>query len=97
MPEIPSIGHGSVGPVNRAAGLSPQEVTLKPHERNGRSAGSDRVELSPHARLLDRLLQLPDVRIELVESVHQAIRDSTYETPEKLEAAVQRLLEEELV
>ena len=53
MPEIPSIGHGSVGPVNRAAGLSPQEVTLKPHEHNGRSAGSDRVELSPHARRLE--------------------------------------------
>ena len=97
MPEIPSIGHGSVGPVNRAAGLSPQEVTLKPHERNGRSAGADRVELSAHAQLLHRLLQLPDVRAELVETVHQAIRDGTYETPEKLEAAVQRLLEEELV
>ena len=94
MPEIPSIGHGSVGPVNRAAGLSPQEVTLKPHERNGRSDGADRVELSAHAQLLHRLLQLPDVRIELVETVRQAIRDGTYETPEKLEAAVQRLLEE---
>jgi anti-sigma28 factor (negative regulator of flagellin synthesis) len=42
-------------------------------------------------------LQLPDVRIELVESVRQAIRDGTYETPEKLEAAVERLLEEEFV
>ena len=97
MPGIPSIGHGSVGPVNRAAGLSPQEVTLKPHERNGRPGDADRVELSAHAKLLDRLLQLPDVRIELVETVRQAIRDGTYETPEKLEAAVQRLLEEELV
>jgi negative regulator of flagellin synthesis FlgM len=94
MPEIPSIGQGSVGPVNRAAGVSPQEVTLKPHERNGRAG--DRVELSAHARLLDRLLQLPDVRIELVEAVRQAIRDGTYETPEKLEVAVRRLLEEEL-
>ncbi len=94
MPEIPSIGHGLVGPVKRAAGVSPQEVTLKPHERNGRIG--DRVELSAHARLLDRLLQLPDVRTELVEAVRQAIRDGTYETPEKLEVAVARLLEEEL-
>jgi negative regulator of flagellin synthesis FlgM len=72
-------------------------VSLKPHERNGRAGGSDRVELSAHARLLDRLLQLPDVRMELVETVRQAIRDGTYETPEKLEAAVDRLLEQELV
>jgi negative regulator of flagellin synthesis FlgM len=95
MPEIPSIGHGSVGPVNRAAGLSPQEVTLKPHEQNGRVA--DRVELSDRARWLDRLAQLPGVRIELVERVRQALVDGTYDTPEKLEAAVQRLLEDELV
>jgi anti-sigma28 factor (negative regulator of flagellin synthesis) len=95
MPEIPSIGHGSVGPVNRAAGLSPQEVTLKPHERNGRAG--DRVELSDRARWLDRLAQLPDVRIELVERVRQAINDGTYDTPEKIEAAVQQLLEEEFV
>jgi negative regulator of flagellin synthesis FlgM len=94
MPEIPSIGRGSVGPVNRASGLSPYEVTPKPHERNGQVG--DRVELSAHARLLDRLLQLPDVRTELVEAVRQAIRDGTYETPEKLDVAVRRLFEEEL-
>ncbi len=95
MPEIPSIGQGSVGPVNRAAAVSSQEGRPAPHERNGRVG--DRVELSAHARLLDRLLQLPEVRTELVEAVRQAIIDGTYETPEKIEVAVQRLLEEELV
>jgi anti-sigma28 factor (negative regulator of flagellin synthesis) len=94
MPEIPSIGHGSVGPVNRAAGLSPREGRLQPHERNGQAG--DRVELSDRARWLDRLLQLPDVRIELVEAVRQAINDGAYETPEKIEIAAERLLEEEV-
>jgi negative regulator of flagellin synthesis FlgM len=74
--------------------VSPQNGRLEPQERNGQAG--DRVELSAHARLLDRLLQLPDVRIELVEAVRQAIADGTYETPEKLEVAVARLLEEEL-
>ena len=95
MPEIPSIGQGSVGPVNRAAGVSPLNGRLQRHEHNGRAG--DRVELSAHATLLNRLLQMPDVRTELVERVRQAIADGTYETPEKLDAAVAKLLKEELV
>ncbi|MHC4217290.1 MAG: flagellar biosynthesis anti-sigma factor FlgM [Planctomycetota bacterium] len=96
MPEIPSIGQGSVGPVNRAAGVTPPSGRLQPHERNGRTGDHDRVELSAHTRLLDRLLQLPEVRMELVEKVRQAIAAGTYETPEKLEVAVDQLLRDEL-
>jgi negative regulator of flagellin synthesis FlgM len=95
MPGIPSIGHGSVGPVNRATGVSPPNGKLPQHEQNGQAG--DRVELSAHATLLNRLLHMPDVRTELIEKVRQAIADGTYETPEKIDAAVAKLLEEELV
>ncbi len=92
MPEIPPIGHGPMGSINRTSGASASEATVRAPDRGDRSG--DRVELSTHARLLDRLLRLPDVRDELAESVRHAIADGTYETPEKLDIAVQRVLEE---
>ncbi len=94
MSEINSIGHGGMEPLDRAAGTaayhSAQRVQLNGHKRGA----ADTVELSTHARLLERLLQLPDVRQELVQRVRQAIADGSYETEEKLGTAVERLLEE---
>ena len=92
MPEIPAIGHGPMGSINRASGASASEGTVRAPDPRGRAG--DRVELSTHARLLDRLLRLPDVRDELVERVRHAITDGTYKTPEKLDIAVRQLLEE---
>lgn len=92
MPDIPSIGQDSVGPVNRTAGTSSFAGT--PRLREHREPQSDRVELSDHVRLLDRLRQMPNVRTDLVNAVRRAVADGTYETPEKLEVAVARLLEE---
>ncbi len=93
MTEISSIGHGSVGPINRAAPTSAYQATEKPSP-NGEAAVGDRVELSRHAVLLDRLRHLPDVRTDLVSDVRAAIKDGTYETDEKLDAAAARLLED---
>ena len=75
MPDIPSIGRGSVGPVNRAAGPAAYQGTTRARDLSRRLG--DRVELSEHARLLDRLRQMPDVRVELVEQVRRAIADGT--------------------
>ena len=93
MTEISSIGHGSVGPINRAAVTSAFQATQKPSP-DGEPVAGDRVELSRHALLLDRLRQLPDVRTDLVNDVSAAISDGTYETDEKLGTAVARLHEE---
>lgn len=93
MTEIPSIGHGTVGPINRAAPTSAYRATEKPSP-DVEAVPGDRVELSSHAVLLDRLRQLPDVRADLVSDVRAAISDGTYETDEKLNAAVARLLED---
>ncbi len=89
MVEIPSIGPGSVGPI-RAAQTEAYRVTenLRPQPE----PLGDRVELSRHAILLDRLLQLPDVREDLVKGVRDAIADGTYETDDKLSAAIESLL-----
>ena len=54
--------------------------------------GRDRVELSEHARHLDAVRALPDVRMAKVEAIRQAIAGGTYESPEKLQSAIDGLL-----
>jgi negative regulator of flagellin synthesis FlgM len=52
----------------------------------------DQVEFSEMARFLSRVSELPDVRVEKIASVRSAIDRGDYETPEKLEIAIDRLL-----
>lgn len=54
--------------------------------------GRDRVELSEHARHLDAIRAMPDVRSARIEGIKQAIAGGTYESPEKLQAAIEGLL-----
>ena len=55
---------------------------------------ADEVEISEMGRLLDDLSGLPEIRRERVDEVRRAIEAGTYETSEKLDVAVERLLDE---
>ena len=92
MAEIPSIGPGSVGPINRAAALSAAYRITEDRPSRSSAPLGDRVELSRHAVLLDQLRQLPDVRQDLVDEVRNAIEAGSYETDDKLTAAVEELV-----
>ncbi len=92
MAEIPSIGQGAVGPINRTVPTSAYQATETLRQQS--EPLGDRVELSRHALLLDRLRNLPGVREDLVQTVRQAIADGTYATDAKLDIAVQRMLDE---
>lgn len=93
MPDISSIGHGSVGPINRPP-LN-NGTTRGYHSRTpATNRAADRVELSDHAKLLDRLRQLPDVRQNLVDRIRQEITNGTYETPGKLDNAIDGVFKE---
>ena len=95
MPDISSIGHGSVGPVNRmAASSAASENGLDPTETASNGRLDDRVELSPHAQFLNRMRLLPEVRMEVVEKARAAIAEGTYLTSERLDIAMERLLED---
>jgi anti-sigma28 factor (negative regulator of flagellin synthesis) len=106
MPDISSVGpggvgpsgpgaSGQVGPIDRVGSPdaryddTPARALGRPPERPG-----DRVELSDHARLLDHLRHLPETRQSRVEEIREAIRAGTYESPEKLDAAISNLLRE---
>ena len=54
----------------------------------------DPVEISPLGQMLDGISQLPEIRQERVEEIRRQIAAGSYETPEKIELALDRLLEE---
>ncbi len=59
-----------------------------------RANPQDRVELSDHARHLERLKQMPDIRQSKVEAARNAIAEGVYETPDRLRAALLKMLDE---
>jgi negative regulator of flagellin synthesis FlgM len=54
----------------------------------------DSVEISDAARLVEQARDIPDIRQDRVDSIRSQIADGTYETEAKLNAAVERLLDE---
>lgn len=59
-----------------------------------RAGGGDRVEISEHARLLEKLSRVPAVRQEKVRALREMIESGNFETPERIRGAVERLLQE---
>jgi hypothetical protein len=55
---------------------------------------SDRVELSDRARLLSKLASLPSVRQDLVDRVKGEIANGTYDTREKMEGAINNMVDD---
>jgi negative regulator of flagellin synthesis FlgM len=58
------------------------------------SQPTDTVEISQQAIIASKIAELPQIRADLVARVKGEIQAGTYETPEKLDVAIQRLLEE---
>jgi negative regulator of flagellin synthesis FlgM len=54
----------------------------------------DQVEISPLGQMLDGIGRLPEIRHERVDEIRRQLAAGTYETPEKLELALDRLLDE---
>ena len=86
-----------IAPINRPTpaalnGLTKKVRAEQPSDRPDRQA--DSVELSQQARLLSKLQELPDIREGLVNSVKAEIQAGTYETAERLDAAINSLLED---
>ena len=52
------------------------------------------MEISDAARLVEQVNQLPDVRQDRIDQIRAQIAEGTYETDEKLDVAVGRLLDE---
>lgn len=90
MPDIAHIGP-SIGSPQTSSVARPSAESARPE---GARPVTDRVEISDHARHLERLRSLPDVRAAKVDSIRTSIASGTYETPERMKVALQRLLED---
>jgi negative regulator of flagellin synthesis FlgM len=55
---------------------------------------ADRVDISPAAEAAIQAAESSEIRLELVNSIRAQIANGIYETPDKLNAAVDRLLDE---
>jgi negative regulator of flagellin synthesis FlgM len=54
----------------------------------------DELQISDAAQLIDQAQQLPEIRQERVDAIRARIAEGTYETQEKLDIALERLLDE---
>ncbi|MGA2796476.1 MAG: flagellar biosynthesis anti-sigma factor FlgM [Thermoguttaceae bacterium] len=68
--------------------------TQAPAKPESTSTIHDSVEISDAARLVAEARDIPDIRQDRVNEIRQQIASGTYETEAKLNAAVERLLDE---
>lgn len=54
----------------------------------------DELQISDAARVMESMQQIPDVRSDRVAAIRSQIAAGTYETADKLDVAVSRLLDE---
>lgn len=66
----------------------------QPQAPSTSGAVQDELQISEAGQMLDKVQQLPDVRQDRVDQIRAQIADGTYETDDKLEMAIGRLLDE---
>lgn len=89
--------------VNGAAGVHASQSITGPHAtrplqvapETRRSADvNDELQISESAQLASQLSDIPDIRQDRVAAIRAQIADGTYETADKLDQALSRLLDE---
>jgi len=66
----------------------------QPSAQRSNITGADQLDISREADMVSRVRDLPDIRADRVAEIRAAIEEGVYETDEKLELAVGRLLDE---
>ncbi len=85
---IKESGTTNAGKICRPARKASASPPVRPSRR------SPQVTPTELSRWIKKVKNLPDVRQDLVERVKSEIADGTYETPEKIQIAAERMLEE---
>jgi anti-sigma28 factor (negative regulator of flagellin synthesis) len=85
-------GVGGNSPVQNVAGQLPARQAATTEASTPRSA--DKLELSGLTHLMQSLKANQDVRIDKVTAIKQLIESGTYEDEAKIDATVDRLLDE---
>jgi negative regulator of flagellin synthesis FlgM len=61
---------------------------------NYRASGVDQLDISPEADLISQVHDLPEVRADRVAQIKAQIQNGSYDTADKLDMALSRLLDE---
>ena len=94
MSEISAIGNAVVGSVRPTSTTTPTnavEVTAPASDIDA-SSTVDHVEFSKQAQMLEKIHQLPEVRQHKIDAIRNAIASNTYLTDEKVDIALNRLV-----
>ena len=83
---------GSNPPITRLHGSKATDV-LQGSQDAGTSA-TDTVEISDSARYLGEIKKLPDIREDKVQAARDLIASGQFETPERIDGTVDKLLQE---
>jgi len=81
-------GPQQIGSPHSARADKPTSTTSQPVQM------TDELQISEAAQLVDRANEVPDIRQDRVDEIRAKIADGTYETDEKLDIALGRLLDE---
>lgn len=85
----PSHVHGS-----QAINAPHRASSAQPADQSNSIFGMDQLDISHEADMVSQVSDLPDIRSDRVAEIRAAIASGVYETPEKLDVAVDRLLDE---
>ncbi|MBC8203680.1 MAG: flagellar biosynthesis anti-sigma factor FlgM [Planctomycetes bacterium] len=102
MSEISVIGNAAANATRQTAPTTAPVEVVAPEATTGTAASSnveaaataDRVEFSEHAQILEKVHQLPEVRQDKIDAIKDALANNTYLTNDKLDTAVNRMIDE---
>jgi anti-sigma28 factor (negative regulator of flagellin synthesis) len=83
---------GGVPDTGRINGKGPEKVSERP--KIPKKDSLDKVEISRVGEFLSKILGLPRIRKDKVAQIRKQLEEGTYETDEKLSAAIENLLRE---
>jgi len=86
-----------VGPIQPTRATTTPSFTRTPRTSftaGATSRNADQVEFSSEAQFLSKLAELPDIRQSLVDRVRAEIDSDTYITDDKIDLALDRLVED---
>lgn len=85
---------GSNPPITRLQGSKATDTTLPQSSQDVGTSKSDTVEISDSARYLGEIKKLPPIREAKVQAMKSLIASGQFETPERIDGTVNRLLQE---
>ena len=86
-----------VTPINRppaAQIIMPKAAVRTQPTKSTTVRSGDKAEFSITAKLLGKISELPEIRMDMVKSIQSEIADGTYDTPDKVDSLIDELADD---